>query len=91
MPAGPTYRTVIRAEPLRVWGCGGAKRLFGGEAAPLALSFDAVATAGASGTEQVLRRLGRCSLPPGAYRLTVTTTVGDRTVRRQLEFAIQQD
>lgn len=92
VPAGATYRTVIRAEPLRGVGLWGKlKRLFGGEAAPLALSFDAVATAGTAGTEQVLRRLDAGSLPPGAYRLTVTTTVGDRTVRRQLEFAIQQD
>jgi len=92
VPAGATYRTVIRAEPLQGVGLWGKlKRIFGGDPAPLALSFDAVATAGASGTEPVLRRLDVGSLPPGAYRLTVATTVGGQTVQRQTEFAIQQD
>jgi broad specificity phosphatase PhoE len=92
VPAGATYRTVIRAEPLQGSGLWAKlKRLFGGESAPLALSFDAVVQATESGTAQVIRQLDLGSLLPGAYRLTVSASVGDRTVRRTTTFAIRDE
>lgn len=74
LPAGDSYRTELRIEPidgnrvLRKLG-----RLFGGGGNTIRVSFDERSSSNLAGTQQQVRQL-RADLKPGRYRLRVTVT-----------------
>jgi hypothetical protein len=74
LPTGDRYRTEIEIQP--VGGSGllrGVKRLFGGRAGEVRLSFEEQSNSNLAGTDQELRRV-TADLSPGRYKVNVRVT-----------------